>query len=383
MSSSMSESASASASASSGMTIDIRPMIEDVSQVMTKHITNILSGVIGEYTIYKETHDTIMGLPCVRKLQARILELEQQPHSLSSSSSSSSSTAPCSSGSGSGSGGNGASREDEVAQLQSAIAELNRYIHALESKVDVKSAMSLSERAMAAEVFVAESESESESDEEESVRLEIQEHTDDGGDTAVTTEENIVLKRNCPKNVIISPGALHPVVEEEVEEDPEAAAEAEMALDDEAEEEEAGEAEEEEAGEEAEEEAGEEEEEEAEEAEEEAGEAEEEEAVEEEGDAEEEEAEEEEAVEEEEDEGDAEEEEEAGEEEDEAVDDAQQQQQPEADDEIEVSEVTIKGKTYFTTDPVNGIIYACVDDDVGDEVGVFKNGVAVFNKTKK
>jgi hypothetical protein len=48
-----------------------------------------------------------------------------------------------------------------------------------------------------------------------------------------------------------------------------------------------------------------------------------------------------------------------------------------------VSEVNIKGKTYFTTDAVNGIIYACVDDDVGDEVGHFKNGVAVFNKGKK
>ena len=62
------------------MTIDIRPMIEDVSQVMTKHITNILSGVIGEYTVYKETHDTIMGLPCVRKLQQRINELENRPY---------------------------------------------------------------------------------------------------------------------------------------------------------------------------------------------------------------------------------------------------------------------------------------------------------------
>jgi hypothetical protein len=351
MSSPMSKSESESASSSSRMTIDIRPMIEDVSQVMTKHITNILSGVIGEYTIYKETHDTIMGLPCVRKLQARILELEQPPHS----SSSTASTAACSSGSGSGSGGNGASREDEVAQLQSAIAELNRYIHALESKVDVKSAMS-SERAVAAaaEVFVVESES----DEEESVRLEIQEQTDDGGDNAVT-EENIVLNRNCPKNVIISPGALHPVVEEEVEEDPEAAAEAELALDEEAEEEEG-------------------EEEEAEEAEAEA-------LLDADADAEEEEGEEEEGEEEE--EGDV---EEAGEEEEEEAEEEEEeeealdaQQQPEADDEIEVSEVTIKGKTYFTTDPVNGIIYACVDDDVGDEVGVFKNGVAVFNKTRK
>jgi len=71
-----SSTAPASAPVPSGMTIDIRPMIEDVSQVMTKHITTILSGVIGEYTIYKETHDTIMGLPCVRKLQERISDLE-------------------------------------------------------------------------------------------------------------------------------------------------------------------------------------------------------------------------------------------------------------------------------------------------------------------
>ena len=73
---SSSSSSSSSSSYSPGMTIDIRPMIEDVSQVMTKHITNILTGVIGEYTIYKETHDTIMGLPCVRKLQDRIADLE-------------------------------------------------------------------------------------------------------------------------------------------------------------------------------------------------------------------------------------------------------------------------------------------------------------------
>ena len=60
------------------LTIDIRPLLEDVSQVMTKHISSILSGVVGEYTVYKETHETIMGLPCVRKLQERISELENQ-----------------------------------------------------------------------------------------------------------------------------------------------------------------------------------------------------------------------------------------------------------------------------------------------------------------
>ena len=67
------------------------------------------------------------------------------------------------------------------------------------------------------------------------------------------------------------------------------------------------------------------------------------------------------------------------------VAEAQPEQEAEdAEEETEeVEEVKIKGKTYFTTDPQNGIIYACVDDDVGDEVGVFKNGVAVFNKGKK
>ena len=148
---SSSSTSSSSSTPGGGMTIDIRPMIEDVSQVMTKHITSILTGVIGEYTIYNETHDTIMGLPCVRKLQERIMELEQSG------------------------GGSFASndhnnhhdnrtpnREDEIAQLQSAIVDLNRYIHALESKVDMKS--------------VASTGNDVNRQEEESVKLEIHEN---------------------------------------------------------------------------------------------------------------------------------------------------------------------------------------------------------------
>jgi len=142
------------------MTIDIRPMIEDVSQVMTKHITNILSGVIGEYTVYKETHDTIMGLPCVRRLQERIMELEQNG----------STTGNAATAANDHRSSSASNREDEIAQLQSAIAELNRYIHALESKVDMKSTM-------------AEREStKQKSDGEESVKLEIHE-------TALSDEE--------------------------------------------------------------------------------------------------------------------------------------------------------------------------------------------------
>ena len=94
-----------SSSSSSSMTIDIRPMIEDVSQVMTKHITSILSGVIGEYNIYKETHDTIMGLPCVRKLHERIAELEDGTTTTTARTT----------------GAN--SREDEISQLQGAISD--------------------------------------------------------------------------------------------------------------------------------------------------------------------------------------------------------------------------------------------------------------------
>jgi len=314
---------SSPSSSSSGMTIDIRPMIEDVSQVMTKHITTILSGVIGEYTIYKQTHDTIMGLPCVRKLQERIADLEHGGSTTAYTDEApmaTSATTTCSN-----------SREDEILQLQSAIAEMNRYILALESKVDMKAVCSSKEK------------------DEESVRLEIHEEDhdhDDDDDEASSVDESTAdsfAVSSTHKNVIISTSLEEDAdgqVEEESEDDTleEAAAEEEeKAAEEEATEEEA--AEEEEA----------------------AQEEEEEEAAEEEAA--------EEVAEEEEEEAAQEEEEEEAAEEEEA--------------EIEVSEVKIKGKTYFTTDAQNGIIYACVDDDVGDEVGVFKNGVAVFNKGKK
>ena len=329
-------SSSSSSSSPPGMMIDIRPMIEDVSQVMTKHITTILSGVIGEYTIYKETHDTIMGLPCVRKLQQRISELE---HGDGDGGGVGAREVPLAA-----SGANSSnSREDEIAQLQSAIAEMNRYIVALESKVDMK-AVCLSKEG---------GEKEKEKD-EESVRLEI--HEEDDNSVEESAEVSFTMS-SAHKNVIIS--NTDTTADEAAEEEEEGDGDVEDSDDDAV----AAEDEVEEEAAEAEEEAAEAEEEEAEE-EEEAAEAEEEEAV---VDEEEEEAaeEEEEAAEEEE----AEEEEEAAEEEEEA--------------EIEVSEVKIKGKIYFTTDPQNGIIYACVDEDVGDEVGVFKNGVAVFNKGKK
>lgn len=339
MSGTMPSSSSSERNSSSGMTIDIRPMIEDVSQVMTKHITSILSGVIGEYTIYKETHDTIMGLPCVRKLQERIAELEQDGSGCASASMSASRSG---------------SREEEVAQLQSAIADLNRYIHALESKVNMKQVSSGD----------GGHNQQNHHPDEESVRLEIHE-TDDGdeGDEGDCDEHcDSTVETSSHKNVIITSEAVEEA-EEAQPEDAEADAEAAEADAEDAEQEEA--------------EAQPEKEEDAEQEDEEA---------EQEEDAEEEDAEEEAQPEQ------PEEEEAEAEEEEEAEAEAQPEQlEPEPEEEEteeteeteEVEEVKIKGKTYFTTNPQNGIIYACVDDDVGDEVGVFKNGVAVFNKGKK
>ena len=340
------------------MTIDIRPMIEDVSQVMTKHITNILSGVIGEYTVYKETHDTIMGLPCVRKLQQRINELEKNhPYENGRET-----TADESSSSSSSFHGCGASREDEIKQLQSAIVELNRYIVALESKTDMKSVCSSSLP----------------QNDEESIRLEV--HEDDSSSLNNHDDESTrFFHSSNSKNVIVSSLSDQDNNNDQATETtedlagPDADEESEAEEEEEATEEEATE----EATEEAEEEATEEEaaeEEVAEEAEEEATEEAEEEATEEATEEAEEEATEEEAT-----------EEEATEEatEEEATEEEATEEADEEEAEIEVSEVKINGKTYFTTDPQNGIIYACVNDDVGDEVGVFKDGVAVFNKGKK
>ena len=339
-SSSSSSSSSSNVPQRGSMTIDIRPMIEDVSQVMTKHITSILSGVIGEYTVYKETHDTIMGLPCVRRLQERIMELEQTGGGGVASNNHDNRTP---------------NREDEIAQLQSAIIDLNRYIHALESKVDMKS--------------VASTGNDVNRQEEESVKLEIHENEQqqqEDNDDDEQEEEQTVMSSTTHKNVIISSDAL---VEEDEEEEEAEDGDVESDAPEEEEEEQEEKADEKAADQEEEEEAEEEEEEEEEDA---AEEEEKEEAAAEEEEGVEEEAEETAATEPEEEEVEEEEEEEAA-----------AEPEPEEEAEIEVSEVKIKGKTYFTTDPQNGIIYACVDDDVGDEVGVFKNGVAVFNKGKK
>lgn len=53
-------------------------------------------------------------------------------------------------------------------------------------------------------------------------------------------------------------------------------------------------------------------------------------------------------------------------------------------EEVEVFEIEIKGKTYFTTDEKSGIIYACLPDgDIGDEIGMFVNGKPTFHAKQK
>jgi hypothetical protein len=50
-----------------------------------------------------------------------------------------------------------------------------------------------------------------------------------------------------------------------------------------------------------------------------------------------------------------------------------------SNEEVEVIETEINGKPYFTTDETSGVIYECTPDgDIGDEVGKFVGGKAVF-----
>jgi len=78
-----------------------------------------------------------------------------------------------------------------------------------------------------------------------------------------------------------------------------------------------------------------------------------------------------------------EEEEEEVEVEEEEEEEEEEVEEEEEEEEEEVFEVEIKGKTYYTTNEQSGPIFAVTEDeDVGDEVGVFKNGKATFYKKK-
>tara|TARA_B100000035_G_scaffold313678_1_gene327949 strand:- start:4616 stop:5371 length:756 start_codon:yes stop_codon:yes gene_type:complete len=75
-----------------------------------------------------------------------------------------------------------------------------------------------------------------------------------------------------------------------------------------------------------------------------------------------------------------EEEEEEVEEEEEEVEE-EEEEEVEEEEEEEVYETTINGINYYVTDEKNGTIYEIDEnDDVGEEVGKYNNGVPVFNK---
>jgi len=67
------------------------------------------------------------------------------------------------------------------------------------------------------------------------------------------------------------------------------------------------------------------------------------------------------------------------EEEEEEVEEGKVEEDGEVEEEVEV--VTISGKSYYTNDKQNGKIYKIdAEEDVGDEIGEFKNGKATFHK---
>ena len=72
----------------------------------------------------------------------------------------------------------------------------------------------------------------------------------------------------------------------------------------------------------------------------------------------------------------------AQEEEDVAEEEEEEDVAEEEDEEVvEVIEVEIKGKPYFTTDEISGIIYERTKDgDIGNEVGRFMGGRPKFDK---
>ena len=67
------------------------------------------------------------------------------------------------------------------------------------------------------------------------------------------------------------------------------------------------------------------------------------------------------------------------EDEDEDEEEEEEEEEDEEEDEEEVFEINIEDTVYYTTNETNGQIYSCtIDGDVGDSVGHFHNGDAVF-----
>ena len=298
---------------------DINPIITDVKDSMSKNLNYMLNGFFGDYRVFKETHLHLMETPIVKHLIKRIQELEQAQNQEQES--------------------NGGRSVDymEYAKMARSVEQQTGYIRKLETQVTE----------LQHKISVLQKEA------QENVSLHVIDEMPAEEEPVKTVETKIVsISENTIKNKI---------VEEEVEEDDE---EEEEEIEEEEEEEEEEEDKQTNAATNA-----------ATKPSQESKEVEEEEDDEEEVEEEEEEEEEVKPIEQK--KNTVVEEVEEEEEQEEEVEEEEEQEE-----EVEVSEVMINGKAYFTTDEKNGIIYSSVDDDVGDEVGVFKNGIAVFHKKK-
>jgi hypothetical protein len=317
-----------------GVQFDISSILNDVTLSIQNNIKKSLDGALKDYEVYKSTHDAIMQIPFVRDLYTQNQELiskletmDQQLHSQSI--------------------------QLEINEItpQSSPVVMHSYVQ-MEPHDVIKNAnqkLSTNSSYDGIDEFSNTNKDSSEHDEESS-----EEHEESSEEHETSSEEDETSSEDHED------ASEQEKSSDEEEADEEADEEAEQEADEEADEEEAKqEADEEE-------------------------EAEQEEADDEEADDEE--ADEEEADEEEADDEEADEDEEAEDEEDEeaeeAEDEEEEQEEQEEQEEEEVYEITIKNVTYFTTNEESGDIYECVDGDVGEIVGKFKNKKPVFLKRK-
>ena len=319
-----------------GVRFDISSILNDVTASIQNNIKKSLDGALKDYELYKSTHDAILQIPFVRELYIQNQELISQLEMLEHPNSHSQPIQL---------------KIDELSPQSSPVV-MHSYFQ-IDSRHDNPFTKNTNK------ILSSASEGEEESEEEED--LEESEESDQEESEESDQEEEVEE------------------VKEEVDQEQEEEEEEEQEEEEEEEEEQEEEEEEEEEQEEEEEEEEEQEEQEEEEQEEE---EEEEEVKEEEEQQEEEEEEEVKEEEEEQEEEEEEEEEEQEEEEEEEQEEEEEEEEEQEEEEEEVYEIVIKNITYFTTNENDGDIYSCVDGDVGEIVGKFKNKKPAFMKRK-
>ena len=307
-----------------GVRFDISSILNDVTASIQNNIKKSLDGALKDYELYKSTHDAILQIPFVRELYIQNQELISQLEMLEHPNSHSEPIQL---------------KIDELSP-QSSPMVMHSYFQ-IDSHDDnpfTKNANKILSSDSEGEEEEEEAQEEDSENSEESEESEESESADQEEEVSASEEEEVSASE---------------VEEEEQEEEEE---------EDEQEEEQEEEEEEQE----------EEEEEQKEEEEEEVSASEEEEVSASE-------VEEQEEVEQEEEE---EQEEQVEEEEQEEVEQEEEKQVEEQEEEEEVYEIVIKNITYFTTNENDGDIYSCVDGDVGEIVGKFKNKKPAFMKRK-